>query len=253
MRVRELALVAALAGCTTNPDPRSPSLTMMEREGFGGYIVVHTPTALIQGELISVEPGVVRVRSLSTRVLSAIPLAEVTKAQLYTYKAEGFYGAWSVVGALTTFSHGFFVVFSAPTWLISGGIAAAVETSHVKLEWPDDSWRDIAAWARFPQGMPPGLDPRALEEPLPPPPPPAPLPVIAPPPGPSPEEIRILKRQEAWELTKEASEAARRGDCAFVLSAAEKVKALDPTFYDAPFATDVAIRACLGQAPATTP
>jgi hypothetical protein len=243
MRVRELALVAALAGCMTNPDPRSPSIQTMERNGFGGYVVLQTPDGYVQGELISVEPGVVRVRALSTHTLSAVPIGRITKAQVYTYEANGYFGAWGAVGALTTLSHGYFLVFTAPIWLISGGIATAVETHHVKLEWPGDSWREIAAWARFPQGMPPGLDPRALEAPLPPPPPPPP--VIAPPPGPSPDEIRIQQRQQAWELTKQASDAARHGDCAFVLSAAEKVKALDPTFYDAPFATDVAIRACL--------
>jgi hypothetical protein len=200
MRIRELLLVILFGACTSNPDPRSPSLKMMEREGFGSYIVITLRDGhAIEGELISVEPTVIRVLSLdraNAHPLTWVAVTDVRHAELYTYESEGGLGVWGTLGALSTISHGAFLAISAPIWAIVSGVVAANEASHIQLEYPKTSWTEIAKWARFPQGMPPGLDLEALTVPRAhraahPTPPGANLPPPAPPPeappGPEPE------------------------------------------------------------------
>jgi hypothetical protein len=51
--------------------------------------------------------------------------------------------------------------------------------------------------------------------------------------------------EEAWEMTKRAREAARKGDCERVKKIEPTVKAKDPSFHDVVFMRDVAIQRCL--------
>jgi hypothetical protein len=55
------------------------------------------------------------------------------------------------------------------------------------------------------------------------------------------------RQTQAWALTKQAAEAARRGDCATVQDRDARVARLDRAFHAVVFARDVAIRACLGR------
>jgi hypothetical protein len=186
MRARSLlALVLACATCTTNPDPRQPSIEMMQKRSFGGWIVVVQRDGGIHGgELIATDGGVIRV--LNMRGMSVIPATTITWAGLYKYEHEGGLGAWGLLGGLSTISHGFFLVISFPVWMLVTGIAIAVESGHVEIEYPDEDWREFSKWARFPQGMPPGMDPRALVTPRSAMPAPAPVAPPVPPSPPSP-------------------------------------------------------------------
>ena len=171
-----------------------PSLVQMQQGGWGGWIVVTTADGLVaEGELISVEPTELRVldwrAGLPAVHLRRLPFAVIATADLYTYGSEGGFGAWGALGALSTVSHGFWLVFSAPIWLITSGIAAAIESGHVAHRYPGEGWSVFAQWARFPQGMPPQLTDQDLVQQLRQPAPvPVPVPVPAPPaPAPAPE------------------------------------------------------------------
>lgn len=56
---------------------------------------------------------------------------------------------------------------------------------------------------------------------------------------------RERKRLEAWELTKEAGQAARERDCIQVEAIHPRVRALDMEFHVSVFMRDVAIQRCL--------
>lgn len=244
MHTRELVMIAALLGaCVSNPDPRSPTIQMMEREGYGGFIVIRTKVGMeVAGELISVESNVIRVLRLpqTTGALTWVPVTDIESAELYKYEAEGGFGAWGLLGTLSTISHGFWLVFSAPAWMISAGIAAGIESHHVVVRYPDDRWNEFVPWARFPQGMPPGLDEQALTRPR------AnrtthTQPVHVP----TMEEVQQQARRDAWTLTQQAEAAARQNDCPTVIALAARVQTMDADFFDTVFARDVAIQACL--------
>jgi hypothetical protein len=82
-------------------------------------------------------------------------------ARLFRYTADSFTG-WGLAGSLSTVTHLYLAVVSFPVWILSWSIAESSESRHVILDYPGDRMEEIAMWARFPQGMPPGLDPRAL-------------------------------------------------------------------------------------------
>jgi len=161
---------------------------MMQKRGFGGWIVImQRDGGMHAGELISVDSGVVRV--LGPRGLSVVPMPAILSASLYEYEYEGGLGAWGVLGGLSTISHGFVLIISFPIWMIATAVTAGAESRHIRIEYPDRSWAAFGKWARFPQGMPMGMDPRALVTPraaIPQPPPPTPAPPpLAPAPAPT--------------------------------------------------------------------
>ena len=70
---------------------------------------------------------------------------------------------WTVAGTLSTASHGVALLLSAPAWII-GGSVATTKVSHAPLiTYPSRPWSDLARYARFPQGLPIGLDPATLQ------------------------------------------------------------------------------------------
>lgn len=56
---------------------------------------------------------------------------------------------------------------------------------------------------------------------------------------------RERQRAAAWELTKQAADAARADDCTQVQAIAPRVRELDAEFYVSVFVRDVAITRCL--------
>ena len=151
-------LATSLAGCASNPAPPGwrPAPSEAQRSVRGGWIVLDCktpPNRRILGELIAVDDDALHV--LTADGLHAVPRAEVRKARLVGYGTEGgALGAWMGVGALSTLSHGFYLVFTAPLlWFLGGGLATSEESRGGFV--PEAEFR---AYARFPQGLPPGLD-----------------------------------------------------------------------------------------------
>jgi hypothetical protein len=234
MRARSLVLALALAACVTNPDPRQPSLSTMQHSGLGGWIVITMRGGgVFAGELIAVEQVTIRMLD-GTSQLRSVPIRDIDKAELYTYVSEGGLGGWAAVGTLTTISHGFFLVLTAPLWILSGSIAGISESRHVVVRYPDDGLPALARWARFPQGLPAGVGEAGVL---------APRAVL-----PSPEDV-VARRAQAWQLTQQAAGLARDGDCVRTRELAAAVRTLDAEFHDAVLARDVAIAACLAAPP----
>ncbi|MBA3459351.1 MAG: hypothetical protein H0T46_05275 [Deltaproteobacteria bacterium] len=65
------------------------------------------------------------------------------------------------------------------------------------------------------------------------------------PPRDSQVEKRAVERERAWQLTKQAMEAARGGDCATTARLGSEVQALDADFYESVFVRDAANARCL--------
>jgi hypothetical protein len=79
----------------------------------------------------------------------------------YDSKASGL-AAWSVLGTLSTASHGVGLVLTAPIWVIAGVASTAKQTRAGHLVYPRRTASAFGAYARFPQGLPAGIDRAAL-------------------------------------------------------------------------------------------
>jgi hypothetical protein len=261
MRTRELVAAVVIAAfataCVENPDPRRPTIEKMQRTGIGGWVVATSRAGWqVAGELISATPQFIHVLRVGQPgpALVYLKTSEVARAEVYTYESEGGLGVFTVLGTLSTMSHGFLLVLTAPVWIIAGSIAIASETRHVHLDYPEDeTLEDISHWARFPQGIPPNVDEEALlvprvnrhkpSVPLTPAPvePPA---ITAPgetPSTPAPTNPAAMFQQ--------AKAAAARKDCALVLELSGSVQLADQAYWDAVFSKDATIRACLNLKP----
>ena len=132
-----VACAVLFAGCTaTNPAPRKyrHSETGVARSPYGSWVVITTRRGpRFSGELIAVDDRHLFVELDGAR--SAIPAASARKVVVYYYNADNGEGiGWGILGTLSTISHGFFLIFSAPTWMISSAVAANMHSAEGHLE-----------------------------------------------------------------------------------------------------------------------
>lgn len=122
--------------------------------GFQLGVVYSDYATVIEGELLAVEGGTIWL--LNNGRKSRLPIWGINKLELLGLSppSAGVLGAWTTIGSLSTISHGFFLVFSLPIWLV-GGISATVGQSHVnRLQIPLSQIGKLHQYARYPQGMP---------------------------------------------------------------------------------------------------
>jgi hypothetical protein len=134
-------------------------------DSFGGWIQLRTTSAAgsvdLSGELIALDADSLFV--LSSAELRAVALNEIARADVIWYDSEArLAGLWTVLGTLSTPSHGVGLIISAPVWIVIGGLATSAQSWQGRVKWPDKDWETIRAYCRFPQGLPPGIDRRAL-------------------------------------------------------------------------------------------
>ena len=67
-------------------------------------------------------------------------------------------GLASLLGTASTISNGYYLVFTAPLWIITGSIATFTYAREPVVSLGSDAARDLRPFARFPIGMPAGLD-----------------------------------------------------------------------------------------------
>ena len=107
---------------------------------------------VLDGELIAADgKSVVLAKGGDVTVLPATCVTRMTVAAFEPGVADTI--ALGSVGGLSTLSHGFFLVLSAPIWLVTTLGATWAQSGAGTLEKPPRP----AAWARFPQGLPPGF------------------------------------------------------------------------------------------------
>lgn len=156
------ACCALVAACAGNPAPSGwlPGPEDAPQDPYGAWIVVReNDTRETSGELIAVHEDSIFVLTQSGR-LAGFAHGEIERARIAYYDAQwGGLVAWTLVGSLATISNGYFALITFPLWLLVGSISAADE-SRAPLESvsQESEWVEMRTFARFPQGMPQGLD-----------------------------------------------------------------------------------------------
>lgn len=188
-RVKIILLISTLhfsCATTTAPGGWLPTSEHCATDLFGGWVSVEYKdgTAFLRadGELIAVEKDRIFVFAQNRKLvekqtpfdtpaksldekreahseLIEIPTQAVLHANLRCYDPEsGKLGLWTIAGTVSTISHGFVLLLSAPIWILGGSLAAASHARSSELVFPDKRWDELSIYARFPQGLPPELD-----------------------------------------------------------------------------------------------
>ncbi|HWP82755.1 MAG TPA: hypothetical protein VNN76_08880 [Bacteroidota bacterium] len=160
-------VLIVICGCaaTIAPDEWLPAPEELQHDSYGGWILLTVGEGsnkrVVEGEFISVEESMVYVLPIDEAVRS-LPLDSIRFARLQIHrKQHGRTAGWTVVGTLSTLSHGFYLLLTAPSWLLVGILSSAsvskegdFSTDNPTRAW----WVEVAKFSRFPQGLPEGLD-----------------------------------------------------------------------------------------------
>jgi hypothetical protein len=169
-----LVALVALASCATY-DPR-----LLDRSrGFGGKPVakvdvgdvpVHGFPAVVvvrdgpdlEGELLAVGGDRIYVFSENDKRVVTSPWSGVREVRITVAPSRpgepGGSIVWTVLGTLSTLSHGYYLIITGPIWLLFGIPVSAANTNSVAVEVKADEFhRSLYQFARFPQGPPPWL------------------------------------------------------------------------------------------------
>lgn len=156
-------LVLMTFGCaaTVAPDDWLPPPDQLQVDSYGGWLVVTSlsgkRTTVVEGEFIGLRDNFVCVLPVERKAMM-ISMDSILSARLQVHaKQHGRIAGWTSLGVISTLSHGFYLIITAPVWIVSGIISAAsvsregdYETDRPDLAW----WKDMARFARFPQGIP---------------------------------------------------------------------------------------------------
>lgn len=147
-----------------------------QQEAYGGWLRLELVAAgnarpsVAEGELLAITPDTLFIIGASG--FRAVSSASVTRSVLEAFDAKsGLIAGTVVLGTLSTASNGVGLILTAPIWIIVGSVTvySALRASRVGVAMrAGERWDGNAAWAayrpyaRFPAGLPPGLDRNAL-------------------------------------------------------------------------------------------
>jgi hypothetical protein len=158
-----MTLVLALSSCIrTNPAPpaRRVSIEEAQKAPRGAWIkLALTQKPSVEGELLAVHDGKIYVLTLDG--LETVNAHDVESAVLSVYEGKiGGIALHGAFGTLSTLSHGFFLIFTAPIWIISSAVATRVQSGvgYKNISQSREDYQSFVAklrpYARFPQGLP---------------------------------------------------------------------------------------------------
>ncbi|MDZ7336124.1 MAG: hypothetical protein ONB32_13315 [candidate division KSB1 bacterium] len=158
-----LFLSFLVSSCAVTHAPRIWLATPlnMQIESYGGWLEVKyysnsKAKAQLSGELIAIGADSIFIANVT---FHAIAVSSIKSARLVTYKSDAErMGVLVVCGTLSTFSNGFLLLITAPIWIIGGSIAVSTRSFEPILDYPKQPLSRFAPFARYPQGLPPGIN-----------------------------------------------------------------------------------------------
>jgi hypothetical protein len=160
-----------LSSCASYHAPRGwlPDRKKVAQDAYGGWIYLEWKGYLqeeevTQGEFVGIYDTTAFV--LDNTVLIHVPMDRITYASLKINDDDrGLFAIWTLLGATSTITNGFYLAITAPFWIIAGNIITINESESglFRTEYPGNGWwRTVAKYSRFPQGIPKGVDLRKL-------------------------------------------------------------------------------------------
>ena len=159
-RLALATLVTAACARTSVPEGWLPEPAEAMSSAHGGWMELHYRAGeerrFATGELIAVDADSVWILGDSGAVTIATAHADSGRAWAYQPRSREI-GLWTLGGTVSTISNGFFLVLTAPMWIIGGTIAGGKEIRAAQRRAPELAWAELAPYARFPQGVPAGV------------------------------------------------------------------------------------------------
>ncbi|MBI5512467.1 MAG: hypothetical protein HY909_01790 [Deltaproteobacteria bacterium] len=172
-RAGTLALSVALGACASTVPIRGSDTLYRTRaagdapaEVFGRIVHVQAHGEELRGELLACDGAqlYLRLATVDGEAWERVAWRDALEVSALGPSGGGAMLGWSIAGLVSTITHGFFLVISAPVWLLSGSIVTALNWSPTtRLA----NCSEAAPYARFPQGLPESMRERASGSPRP--------------------------------------------------------------------------------------
>jgi len=165
-RAHALALLLlATAGCVAgnklqrweSPGGSVPTLDVEDVPVTGAHIDVDAEGQTTKGELLAVDAMHFWVLPEQSTTWTPVHRATVTAVHVRLYDTyPGVNAGLMVAGIATTLANGYFLLVTAPVWVILGSVS--IVSAAAARYYPVDSadYNLLPQFARFPEGMPPG-------------------------------------------------------------------------------------------------
>jgi hypothetical protein len=159
-----VALIAA--GCIRT----TPNLALLPTpEGAGqsvrgGWVDVTVRTGSTEqrlwGEVLAISKDSVWIQSMDS---SGVVVARdaIQSGTITSFRTQGSVAGWTTLGVLSTIANGWLLILTAPAWIVTGAVSHYGDVRASERDLPGDfalASIDLRTVARFPQGMPAGMD-----------------------------------------------------------------------------------------------
>ena len=147
------------ASCASIRGPREliPDPEEVPENPRGCWIELETKVDKIFGEFIGLSEENVYVEVIKFgKKLYAVPRDEVKKARIVAFYPDGidYLGLWTLLGVLSTPSHGWYKTYSALIWSLFG-ISSIIGRSYEPVfNYSKKELDKMSIYARYPQGVP---------------------------------------------------------------------------------------------------
>ena len=162
-----LCCIGLWSGCGAPKHLLRPRQLKDHTKGLLIEITIKKQSEKMKGELIAISPDHLTFLLLKTKSVTNIPQKNIENLEVVVSLSSNSPNVISLVAIilnLTPLSHGIYMSISIPVNLIGGSMVAnnASKASY-RIKYPEQvSWEELAKFARFPQGIPKGIDPLTI-------------------------------------------------------------------------------------------
>lgn len=157
-----------LSQCESAKAPRGavPKRKEVAMTAFGGWMTLSfwdSTRQTVQGEFIALSKDTVYI--MIAGEVDALSKAEVREGRIVFFKTEtSNYGIWTALTILLSLSNGYFSIITGPLTFLTGIATTVGEATRINYyEYPTHDWTVLRKFARFPQGIPAGIQMHELK------------------------------------------------------------------------------------------
>ncbi len=152
-------LIIPFSSCTPKYLPSSSQIDINE---YGSYIEItllkgKQAKTYIDGELIAIDSSTIVLLEEKTRKCETVLVSDIKHFELRYAKPKRYY--WTIpICAAYPLIHGFYAALTIPIHLIVTTIVTATGEAAFKYRDEGITYENLRMFARFPQGIPPGVE-----------------------------------------------------------------------------------------------
>ncbi len=162
-RIFFLSLILVSCAPKRYPPEFLPFAPGAHKNPYGAWIECRIEkNKILEGEFIAIHEDTIFIADKST--LYAVPIKDINGGHICAYNSdEALFVPFVVLGAVSTLTHGFWAIFTLPSWVIAGLISIIIRYYEPIIFYSEHSLKKLSKYARYPQGLPKNIDRKKIK------------------------------------------------------------------------------------------